>query len=416
MPVFVIAILSAVLGCSALWWLLADRLVAGRRARLAVAAYGMFQLVLVFGVLAARAAGFTLPAWAHGFALAWTLILLAPAVFLLAVALALRGLRGRGETPEPGRRALLGAVVAGPPVLAAVGTAVGLVQSRGFVARERELAVPGLPPALEGLRVVHVSDTHVGAFTRGPVLDRIAAAVNGFGADLVCFTGDLVNAEHEDIAAGCKLLSACRSRHGVFAVEGNHDLFEGAYAFRREVRGRGVDLLVDEGRALTIRGVPVDLLGLRWAADRELDDAFEATVRGFARRPGAFCICLAHHPHAFDTAAAAGVPLTLTGHTHGGQLMLPGGVGPGPLMYRYWSGVYEKTEPAPGALAVVSNGSGNWFPLRTFAPAEVVCLVLRARGPAGHRASLVPGPGRGSNARGRATASGSPDLSPRTVL
>ena len=390
MPVFVLVVLSAVLGCSALWWVFAHRLVSGRRARLAVAAFGLFQLALIFGVMAARAAGHTLPPWAQGFALMWTLILLAPAVLLLAAALVVRRMRKRPDTPEPGRRALLHAFVAGPPVLAAVGTAVGLVQSRGFVTREQELPVPGLPPALDGIRIVHVSDTHVGAFTRGRVLEKIVAAVNGFDADLVCFTGDLINAEHEDIPAGCEMLLACRARHGVFAVEGNHDLFQGVEAFRRKVRARGVDLLVDEGRVLTIRGEPVDLLGLRWAADRRpgesadrgLGGAFSATVRGFSRRADAFSICLAHHPHAFDVAAAAGVPLTLTGHTHGGQLMLPGGIGPGPVMYRYWSGVYESVAPAPGGVTVVSNGAGNWFPLRTFAPAEVVCLVLRPAAPA----------------------------------
>ena len=381
MPVFVLVVLSLVLGCSALWWVFAHRLVRGRRARLAVGVFGLAQLALIFGVLGARAAGFSLPLWAQGFALFWTLILLAPSVLLLGTLLAARWARRRPapEGPQPARRAFLGAAVAGPPVLAAVGTAVGLVQSRGFVTRERALRVPGLPPALDGLRVVHVSDTHAGAFTRGPVLRGIAAAVNGLDADLVCFTGDLINAEHEDIPAGCELLNACRARHGVFAVEGNHDLFQGVEAFRREVRRRGVDLLVDEGRALEVRGVPVDVLGLRWAGDDGIEDSFAATARGFARRPGAFCLCLAHHPHAFDAAAAAGVPLTLSGHTHGGQLMLPGGVGPGPVMYRYWSGVYEKPAgpDAPAAVTVVSNGSGNWFPLRTFAPAEVVCLVLR---------------------------------------
>ncbi len=387
MPLFVLVILSTVLGCSVLWWLFAHLLVSRRRARLLVAAFGLFQLSLIFGVMAARAAGFTLPPWAQGFALLWTLILLAPSVLLLALALAARWLRKRPDAaePEPGRRALLNALVAGPPVLAVVGTAVGLVQSRGFVTREQELPVPGLPPALDGLKVVHVSDTHVGAFTRGPVLGKIVAAVNGFDADLVCFTGDLVNHDLADVPAGCEMLLACRARHGVFAVEGNHDLFQGVEAFRQKVRARGVDLLVDEGRSLTIRGEPVDLIGLRWAADRRpgesadrgLEGAFSATVRGFSRRPGAFSICLAHHPHAFDVAADHAVALTLTGHTHGGQLMLPGGVGPGPLMYRYWSGVYEK----PGATTVVSNGSGNWFPLRTFAPAEVVCLVLRPTAP-----------------------------------
>jgi hypothetical protein len=81
---------------------------------------------------------------------------------------------------------------------------------------------------------------------------------------------------------------------------------------------------------------------------------------------------LAHHPHAFDAAAAAGVPLTLSGHTHGGQLMLNEQLGFGPAMFRYWSGWYRKGV----SQLVVSNGVGNWFPLRVNAPAEIIHLTL----------------------------------------
>ena len=92
------------------------------------------------------------------------------------------------------------------------------------------------------------------------------------------------------------------------------------------------------------------------------------------QRGDAFPILLAHHPHAFDPAAAAGIPLTLAGHTHGGQLMLTNSIGFGPQMYRYWSGPYRKDD---GASLVVSNGVGNWFPLRINAPAEIIHLTLR---------------------------------------
>lgn len=390
-PLFVLVVLLSVLGTSAAWWVLAHQLARGRAARSLVAAFGFFQLGLLAAMLAARIAGFELPVWLLGFGLMWTLIALLPAVVVLAttwLSLALRRRRARPDAPEPGRRALLASAIAGPPVLAAVGTAVGMVQIRGFVSREQEVFLPGLPPALHGLRVVHLSDSHVGSFTRGRVVERIAAATNAFEPDLVCFTGDLINHDHDDIPAGCDLLNACRARHGVFAVEGNHDLFGGREAFRGAVRSRGVDLLANEGRSLRIRGLPVDLLGLAWAADRGLGEAFSATVRGFSRRTGALSIALAHHPHAFDVTAAAGVSLTLAGHTHGGQLMAPGGVGFGPVMYRYWSGVYEK--PAEGAVCVVNNGCGNWLPLRTFAPAEVVCLVLRPGPPVGIRSAHGP--------------------------
>ncbi len=89
------------------------------------------------------------------------------------------------------------------------------------------------------------------------------------------------------------------------------------------------------------------------------------------RQTDAFPILLAHHPHAFDYAKD--VPLTLAGHTHGGQLMVTKNFGFGPALYRYWSGLYRKKDRA----LVVSNGTGNWFPLRTRAPAEIIHLTLR---------------------------------------
>ena len=91
------------------------------------------------------------------------------------------------------------------------------------------------------------------------------------------------------------------------------------------------------------------------------------------RHSNVFPILLAHHPHAFDAAAEAGVPLTLSGHTHGGQLMMNEQLGFGPAMFRYWSGLYTRGE----SKLIVSNGIGNWFPLRLNAPAEIIHITLQ---------------------------------------
>ena len=115
--------------------------------------------------------------------------------------------------------------------------------------------------------------------------------------------------------------------------------------------------------ASSVRTLPVPAFCLsRYALDQLL-------ARG---NPGAFNILLAHHPEAFDEAVAAGIPLTLAGHTHGGQLMFTPSFGFGPWLYRYWSGLYRKDE----SQLVVSNGTGNWFPLRIGAPAEIIHLTL----------------------------------------
>jgi predicted MPP superfamily phosphohydrolase len=100
-----------------------------------------------------------------------------------------------------------------------------------------------------------------------------------------------------------------------------------------------------------------------------------ASTLPLVRKPdgGTFPILLTHHPHAFDVAADAGIPLTLAGHTHGGQLMLSDHIGAGSMMFKYWSGLYRRGNSA----LVVSNGVGNWFPLRINAPAEIVHITLR---------------------------------------
>ncbi len=161
-------------------------------------------------------------------------------------------------------------------------------------------------------------------------------------------------------------------------IEGNHDLIENGAEFERRVRESGVPFLLDESAMLTIRGVDVQIFGLRWtrAHTKERDRFISEEVRELLkqRRQDAFPILLAHHPHAFDAAAEAGLPLTLSGHTHGGQLMLNEQLGFGPAMFRYWSGLYTRGE----SQMIVSNGVGNWFPLRTNAPAEIVHITLRS--------------------------------------
>lgn len=282
------------------------------------------------------------------------------------------------------RRTFLGATAAVlPPILTMGATGVGMYQLSGF--RVRRLTVPlgNLPAALDGMTIAHVSDTHVGRFTRGRILERIVQATNDLDADLVLFTGDLINDDNDDLPAAIDMMHRMRARAGVYLCEGNHDLIDDGAVFEREVRRAGLNLLLNETASVELRGHEVQVIGLTWGhpglgAQRRWsggDAALQAAVdlvRPQITRSG-LPILLAHHPHALDYAAAAGIPLTLAGHTHGGQLMLTPNIGPGPMMYRYWSGLYTT---ANGSAGVVSNGVGNWFPLRINAPAEIVRLTL----------------------------------------
>jgi predicted MPP superfamily phosphohydrolase len=278
----------------------------------------------------------------------------------------------------PTRRQFLGALsTAAPALLTGAGVAYSRAQVREFRVRPMSVALPGLPPGLDGLRIALVADLHVGTFTNGRTVRRVVEETSRLDADLILLPGDLINNALADLPDALDAVRNMQSRGGAYLSVGNHDLIEDGAAFVRRVRAR-VPLLVDESRTVAVRGQPVQLLGLSWSRD---EVRIASSVRELARQVvrGAFPILLAHHPHAFDAAAAAGIPLTVSGHTHGGQLMLGEAVGFGPLLYRYWSGLYRK--PADnGAALVVSNGVGNWFPLRVGAPAEIIDLTLRSVG------------------------------------
>jgi uncharacterized protein len=295
----------------------------------------------------------------------------------------IRPLAPAAAAPVMDRRSFLGTVaVLAPPVLSLGLTGIAMRQLEHFRVRRFTIPIVNLPASLDGATIAHVSDMHVGRFTTGEVLHEMTAAVNGLRADIILMTGDLINSSLEELPEAIAAVRRLDAPGGVYTVEGNHDLFQGRVEFERRVKDAGIALLVNETANVTLRGHPVNLLGLRWGApgfgvtrpqstDAAIRVSFDQLLA--QRNPDAFPILLAHHPHAFDEAVDDGLPLTLAGHTHGGQLMLNEETGFGPMMFRYWSGLYTRVN----SHLVVSNGVGNWFPLRVSAPAEVIHITLR---------------------------------------
>ncbi len=272
----------------------------------------------------------------------------------------------------PSRRQFLGQLAAVTPQLLTLGASgVALRQMRQFRVRQVQLPLARLPAELDGLSIVHLSDLHVGRWTEPQDLRRIADAANALRADLVLFTGDLIDLSIDALPQAMYWLKTLDPRGGLYLCEGNHDLIDSPVQFEKRMRQAGWPLLLDQRQTVRVRGQSIELMGTRWRRDPQA--MAQATAALLPADPEAFSILLSHHPHGFDAAAAGQVPLTLSGHTHGGQLMLNERLGAGPAMFRYWSGLYRQGDSA----LMVSNGVGNWFPLRTAAPAEIVQLVLR---------------------------------------
>jgi predicted MPP superfamily phosphohydrolase len=397
-------IIPALIVLDLVWWFSADRLLrkAGWQGRVRIL-HGLFfgfQLAALLAVIAYRQSELWdfLPRFVTTAVYLWHLLILPLLLPLLVIGAigallrwAIRKIRAReareiaaGETDDVrlSRRAFLAATAAFTPQLFTVGlTAIALRQLEQFRVRRMTIALRELPAVLDGLTIAHVSDMHAGRFTRNSILREMTAAVNDLRSELILVTGDLINGALHELPEGIDAVRRLDARSGVYMIEGNHDLFQGREAFESRVKASGIPLLVNETEQLAVRGHPVQLLGQRWGGPRfrRREGNDDATIAASfeelraLRDPEAFPILLAHHPHAFDPAAAAQIPLTLSGHTHGGQLMLNAETGFGPLMFRYWSGHYTKGD----SHLVVSNGVGNWFPLRTRAPAEVIHLTLR---------------------------------------
>ena len=391
---FIFTIIGLMVSLDIIWWIVFARLTNHGVARVVVSIF-MFAMILgLIAIIAARMSrgdwDRTIPKFAVSAIFIWHFIglglLAIIGVVLIPILLgqkilshrASARIETRAESSAWNRRDFLrftGAML--PPVFTFGLTGIAMAQLNNVRVRRFVLPIADLPKELDAITIAQVSDIHVGRFTKGEVLQKTVRVVNEMRADLVLLTGDLINDALADLNTGLEIARQMESRFGVAIIEGNHDLIENPREFETRVKASGIPFLLDESTTVNVRGFPVQLLGLRWTRvhGEGRDAAIGAEVKKLLeqRTTDAFPILLAHHPHAFDAAAEAQLPLTLSGHTHGGQLMVNEQLGFGPAMFRYWSGLYER---GPSKL-IVSNGVGNWFPLRVNAPAEIVHLTLR---------------------------------------
>jgi predicted MPP superfamily phosphohydrolase len=235
--------------------------------------------------------------------------------------------------------------------------------------RRRELALPGLPPELDGLRIVHLSDFHLGVPSRGRrAVERAIDWTAERDPDLICITGDLVSRGRGESGLN-ELLSRLPS--DPYVVLGNHDFAISRDPFSEPVRLGELErgrLLFDE----SVRVGEVEIAGVdprTWLSRRR---------SGFPESDAPLRILLCHFPKALDTVPDGRWHLILAGHLHAGQIVLPYGFGRLLLAHpsaRYPNGVYRRG----GTTMHVSPGLGTTFvPFRFFARPEATELTLRS--------------------------------------
>ena len=309
-------------------------------------------------------------------------------LFLEPVRLVLRGwVRRRPATREPetnaaattlNRRLFLArtsAAAAGAASLGVVGygaaTALGPPDLLRVPVRLRKL-----DPAFAGYRIAVVSDIHLGPLAGRAHTERIVEMINSTSPDAVAIVGDLVDGTVEELGSAVEPLQDLVSRDGTFFVTGNHEYFvDDPFAWLRELERLGLQSLRNENTTLRRGGAVLNLAGVNDLAGESHSDApnFDTSLSGLdATGP---TILLAHQPVLVGEAAARGVDLQLSGHTHGGQMW--------PFHY-----LVRTAQPSLAGLSTVDDtqlyvtrGAGFWGPpVRVGAPPDITVISLEGSG------------------------------------
>jgi len=254
---------------------------------------------------------------------------------------------------------------------------IGVVQgARQPALTEYEVRLPDLPPELDGLVVVQLSDLHLGTLTSERWFARVAARVNQLQPDLLLVVGDVLDGDAARAAPFLPALRTLSARLGVFGVLGNHEFYTGRPASERFFAAAGVTLLSDRwvvpAPGLTLAGVD-DL-----TARRQFGRPAPPPAELLAGAPAGATVLLSHTPWGAREAAAAGVGLMLSGHTHDGQIW------PFGLLVRLAYPLVAGRYAVGDASVVVCRGTGTWGPrMRLWRRGEIVAITLRSAAPPG---------------------------------
>lgn len=267
----------------------------------------------------------------------------------------------------------LGQVVLGSAVTGAVGYGYSTqIEPDWLTIEQVQVPFRKLKPALEGFKIVQMSDIHLHPYTQLEFVKKAVTRANELRPDLVVLTGDYVLEGADSIFELAPALASLNAKYGIFTILGNHDLWTNAEVVRTGLRQAGLPVLINEGLALGIGSDLLYLAGLDdgWSGQLDLSAAL-------AKLPADVpAVLLAHEPDLADNFALDGrVSLQLSGHSHGGQVRLPG-IGAPILPYlgrKYDQGLYRVGE----MWLYTTRGIGlGPVPTRFNCPPEITEITL----------------------------------------
>jgi predicted MPP superfamily phosphohydrolase len=273
---------------------------------------------------------------------------------------------------DPGRRYFFRAATAAAGAAPFLTTMYGFAAERlNYQVRRIEIPMHNLPAALDGMKIVQISDIHLSGYMSPAQVRRAVDMANDLGADLAVVTGDLITGSGDSLTDCVEEVRRLHAPLGTWGCNGNHEIYaraedEAAYLYAQA----GMKMLRQENAQITFKGATFNLLGVDYQRERTPRGQRQQTlarVEPLVRRdmPN---ILLSHNPNTFNRAAELGIELSLAGHTHGGQIqveILDHRLSPARFITDYIAGLYERPlfAPAPNERA-----ASNAAVTRAFSP------------------------------------------------
>lgn len=277
--------------------------------------------------------------------------------------------------PSQSRRSFIKTTTVGVGAYAFAGSLHSIYTREDYKIEEVTLSLGNLPVQLNGLRIAMISDIHVGLYMLEDDMCKYTDAINKLDADLIFIPGDFVTSKTQEIIPFVNAFSSLKSKYGIYTCLGNHEFFVDADFVTDKLRGVGMKVLRNQTEELEIAGAKIMLSGVDDGKHANFKKvSYEATSSNTSR------ILLCHKPYFFDTAAAGKFDLMLSGHTHGGQVVLVDFLGfkltPAAFASPYVSGKYRRGD----SLLYVSRGIGTvGLPVRVNCPPEITVFTLKQK-------------------------------------